>query len=149
MMRKHFILSLLLASSALLFFALPFSSPAREHDSDDGPDDALTIDRSVIGSDELNFPNDKHIYPKQSNFEILHYVLMSSDSGERWATVTLRNRAAGGRKLEQDHIMALFADGRRKPPAHFKRHFAADETLSFTLSFGHSKFPLLSVYTRK
>jgi hypothetical protein len=109
----------------------------------------LTIDRMVVGASELNFPNDERIYPKVSYFEILNYVLMSSENGERWATITMKNLATGGRKFDSGQVMALFADGTRKKPAHKKRQFEAGETLSISLSFGVSKFPLLEVYTRQ
>jgi hypothetical protein len=123
-----------------------FHSAAK--DKDEGPDEALTIDRTSVNPAELNFPNDDNTFPKISDFEVLNFVLMSTYNGERWATVTLRNKANGSRKLQRDHIMALFADGRRRAPANFNHRFEGKEVLSFTLSFGQSKFPVLSVYTR-
>jgi hypothetical protein len=104
-----------------------FHSAAK--DKDEGPDEALTIDRTSVNPAELNFPNDDNTFPKISDFEVLNFVLMSTYNGERWATVTLRNKANGSRKLQRDR-------------------FEGKEVLSFTLSFGQSKFPVLSVYTR-
>ncbi len=140
----RFVVGGLLAMSA----ATTLTAFAGDND-DDAPNDALTIDRTVIGASEIAFPNDDRIYPKVSDFEVLNFVLMSSINGERWATVTLKNKASGSRKLQPDHIMALFANGERKSPGHVKRTFDGNETVSFPLSFGHSKFPVLSIYTRK
>ena len=116
--------------------------------SDRVPSGSLSIDRTVIGSSELQFANDKNIYPKASDFQVLNYVLMSSNTGERWATLTLRNTADGSRQFASDHIMALFANGKRHKPSHVKRSFKAGQILTFSLNFGSNKFPLLEIYTR-
>ena len=122
------------------------SAVAGERHNDDN--EVLSVDRMVLGSHDMQFPNDDNIHPKTSSFEVVNYILMSSPDGERWATVTLRNLSSGSRKLQSDHIMALFADGSRTAPTMVKRSFAANETISFILSFGQSKFPVLSVFTR-
>lgn len=111
-------------------------------------DDALSIDRVVPNSFDLAFPNDANVQPEQSDFVVNNFALMSNDSGERWAVVTLTNRASGRRSLTQKHLMAIVADGNRVSPIEFLRTFRANETLSLTINFGESKFPLLSVYSR-
>lgn len=116
--------------------------------SQDDPRDALTIDRTVIASSQLQFPNDERIYPKSSDFSVLNYVLMSSENGERWATVTLKNEADGRRKFDSSQIMALFANGVRAKPEHTSYVFDAEQAVTISLAFGKSKFPLLEVYTR-
>ena len=116
--------------------------------ADSKPNGALTIDRTVIGASELNFPNDKKIYPRVSDFEVLNFVLMSSEAGERWATVTLKNTAEGSRNFSAGQIHALLANGKRTSPNAVKRMFAPGQILTIPLSFGKSKFPLLEIYTR-
>jgi hypothetical protein len=123
-----------------LLFAASFTSYAN--------DDALSIDRVVPQNFELAFPNESNIQPEQSDFKINSFALMSNDEGERWAVVTATNLASGKRSLSQKHIMAIVANGKRVAPSEFLYSFNAHETLSLTINFGESKFPLLSVYSR-
>lgn len=111
-------------------------------------DDALSVDRVVPADLTLAFPNDNHQQPDLSDFTVQHFVLMSNDAGERWAVVTLANNANGNRSLSDKHLMAILANGQRITPQPFTQMFRAGETLSLTLYFGDSKFPLLSVYAR-
>ncbi|WP_039988652.1 hypothetical protein [Paraglaciecola arctica] len=124
---------------ALVFMA--FTSVADEAD-------VLTVDRVISTNLELAFPNDKNLRAKPSDFELVNYVIMSNELGERWAVLTLTNTSAGNRTLEQDHLLALFADGERKNPLQFKLNFEGRETQSMTVSFGESKFPILSISSR-
>ncbi|MDO6463005.1 hypothetical protein Q4513_02320 [Pseudoalteromonas carrageenovora] len=107
----------------------------------------LNVDRAIPKSMHLSFPNDNNITPKKSDFSILNYVLMSNEEGERWAVITLTNLASGKRELNQEHILALFADGSRLTPSEFKLGFNSDQTQSVTVSFAEHKFPVLSVYS--
>ena len=122
------------------FFLLSFSSNANETE-------VLTVDRVVPNNLELSFPNDRRIKPKSSDFELVNYVVMSNELGERWAVVTVRNSSTGGRSLENGHLMALFAYGDRKSPLEFKVSFEGKETQSITVSFGENKFPILTITT--
>jgi len=61
--------------------------------------------------------------------------------------ITLTNTSSGNRMLEHNHLMALFADGKRRNPLEYKLHFEGNETQSITVSFGESKFPILSLYS--
>jgi len=117
---------------------LSFTSQASETE-------ALTVDRSVVNNLELAFPNDKNVKPELSEFELINYVLMSNESGERWAVITLKNSSSGSRVLNQKHLMALFANGRRKSPGELKLNFEAQEIQSITVSFGTSEFPILAI----
>lgn len=111
-------------------------------------DEVLSIDRIVPNNFGLAFPNESNIQPEQSDFQVNNFVLMSNEVGERWAVVTLTNLASGSRSLTNKHLMALVANGQRIIPIEFSQNFKADETLSLTINFGESKFPLLSVYSR-
>ncbi|NMP16326.1 hypothetical protein [Thalassotalea sp. Y01] len=107
--------------------------------------DTLTVDRAVNADIELAFANDRGIEPTLSDFELLNYVIMSNEAGERYAVVTLKNLASGSRQLESKHLLALFANGERKQPSDFKLNFDANETQSLTISFGENKFPILAI----
>jgi len=120
---------------------MTFSSFANEAD-------VLTVDRVVSKNLELAFPNDKNLQANPSDFALVNYVIMSNELGERWAVLTLTNTAAGNRTLEHVDIMALFADGERKNPHELKLNFEGRETQSITVSFGESKFPILSLSVR-
>lgn len=111
-------------------------------------EDVLSIDRVVPHNIDLAFPNKLNIQPEQSDFEVNNFILMSNEVGQRWAVVTVTNLASGGRSLTNKHLMALIANGGRREPVEFSRLFKANETLSVTINFGESQFPLLSVYSR-
>ena len=76
----------------------------------------LMVDQSIVNSQVIQFRNDDRIYPEKSQFEIIHALTMSNEQGERWATITLQNMAGGRRILESNHLLALFADGKRVFP---------------------------------
>ncbi len=119
-----------------------FSSVIQANESE-----VLSVDRSVSRNIKLSFPNDRNITPKLSDFEINNYVLMSNEEGERWAVITITNLSSGNRMLEEQHLLALFANGDRRSPLEYKLRFAGNETQSFTVSFGESKFPILLIYS--
>jgi hypothetical protein len=123
---------------AIIF--ITFSSHADEVE-------VLNVDRVISNNIELAFPNDKGIKAKSSEFKLVNYVTMSNDLGERWAVLTITNTSSGNRMLEQDHLLGLFADGERKAPLELKLSFEGHETQSTTVSFGESKFPILSIST--
>lgn len=111
-------------------------------------EDVISIDRVVLSNVHLAFPNDANVQPEQGDFEVNNFILMSNDIGKRWAVVTVTNLASGGRSLTNKHLMALIANGERRSPIEFSRSLKANETLSLTVFFGESSFPLLSVYSR-
>ena len=110
-------------------------------------DESLSIDRFIPHNFEFVFPNDEKVAPIQSDFELEHFVLMSNLKGERWAVLTLTNSSRGNRQLEPQHLMAVFADGRYGTPEFQNVRFKGNETLTLTVYFGESKFPVLSVFT--
>ncbi|WP_462156695.1 hypothetical protein [Pseudoalteromonas sp. GB56] len=110
--------------------------------------DVIMVDRVVVDSVKLAFPNDEKIQPDLSEFVVDSVVLMSNEEGERWAVVTVSNQANGLRTMTQKHLNAVVANGQRISPIEFSQVFKANETLSLTVYFGHSKFPLLDVHTR-
>ena len=122
----------------MLFILHTFSAQA---------DEVLNVDRALSPNIHLSFANDDDIEPKDSDFAILNYVLMSNEVGQRYAVITLVNTSSGHRSLEQDHLIALFADGTRRAPTAEKLNFKGNEIQSITVSFGASKFPILAVFS--
>lgn len=111
------------------------------------PDDVLTIDETAPPGHDYHFPDTDALTPKAGEFEIVSSVFMSSKSGQRWATLTLKNTSAHQRLLDREHIVGLFADGSTRHPETAERKFSGHEQITLTLYFGISKFPLLSIQT--
>lgn len=111
-------------------------------------DEPLTFDRALPLGVDFTFPNDKNQQPNVSDFELLHFAPLSSESGERWAVVTLTNTASGRRILDKKDLIALLADGRRIHPEHLSQSFKPGETLSLSIKFGQSYFPIVAVYSQ-
>jgi len=112
-------------------------------------DEVLSVDQVALQGMPFSFENDAKVRPKNSDFSVVNSVLMSSEQGRRVAVVTIRNDASGSRILQAEHIMALFADGRRISPMALADNIKLDdgEQRSLTLSFGEDNFPILSIFT--
>ena len=108
----------------------------------------LYIDKVHISDEQLFFLDQDDVLPDKSQIRILSYFLLSSKSGERWATVTFENLSSGQRILEKDDITAIFANGEKKPPINLKQKFSGNQKITLNLNFGVNKFPILSLYTR-
>jgi len=119
-----------------------------EASQENAENNVLTPDESIIGGDLIEFPNDSRIYPDKSDFKILNSIIMSNLKGERWATITVTNQAQGKRTLNQDQVLALFADGTRRFPLTFTQEFKSEQTVSLIINFGTNKFPILKIMTR-
>ena len=112
-------------------------------------DEVLSVDQVALQGMQFSFENDAKVRPKNSDFSVVNSVLMSSEQGRRVAVVTIRNDASGSRILQAEHIMALFADGRRVAPISLAENIKLEdgEQRSLTLSFGEDNFPILSIFT--
>lgn len=108
----------------------------------------LTFDRALPRGVDFTFPNDKNKRPNVSDFELLHFAPLSSESGERWAVVTLKNTASGRRILSKKDLLALLADGRRIYPLDVSHSFKPGEILSLSIEFGQSHFPIVAIYAQ-
>ncbi|MCL1123777.1 hypothetical protein [Shewanella surugensis] len=127
----------------LFVIALCVAFPATSEESE-----ALTVDQVALNRADLAFPNVDNIKPDMSDFGIQSYVLMSNDLGERWAVLTIKNEASGRRTLNQEHLLAILANGDHIFPKAFYQTFNGNETISVTIAFGKSKFPVLAIYSR-
>ena len=108
----------------------------------------LLVDRSIPGTDQLRFLDEEELLPEPGDFEIVSSILMSSVSGERWATVTFRNSSPHQRIFTQDHILATFANGGKARPLHLKQVFEGHQVISLTLNFNVHKFPIVGLNIR-
>lgn len=111
-------------------------------------DEILTIDGSIPETVNLEFSNKNNLVPKIGEFNVLSSILMSSPSGERWATVTIKNISPHQRLLDSEHIIAIFANGERRNPIHARHKFSSKEETTMIINFGLSKFPILKVSVR-
>lgn len=108
----------------------------------------LTIDESIADTVHLNFSDDKVLLPEMGEFKIMSSILMSNPSGERWATITLKNLSSYQRLLDKEHIVAIFANGERRYAIHAKQKFDGKEETTLVINFGESKFPILRLIVR-
>jgi hypothetical protein len=112
-------------------------------------DNVFHIDRSVPDNIDIEFANNDDVEPAISDFEVVNYVVMSSEEGGRKAVVTLINTSSGSRIFQSNQLHALFADGKGRAPNAYKQEFSAGEIISMTLSFGIRDLPILRIYTRQ
>ncbi|WP_196140794.1 hypothetical protein [Aliikangiella sp. G2MR2-5] len=136
----------LLIVLVLFLFLLFLSMHAKASDS---LSESLMIDQTIVNSELIQFRNDNKVYPEKSQFKVIHALTMSNEQGERWATVTIKNMAGGRRIFEANHLLALFANGKRIFPDMQEELFDSKETRSVTVYFGNSRFPILSIVTRE
>ena len=108
----------------------------------------LTIDEPTPKIINLMFPDENNIEPKISEFQLTSSILMSSRTGERWATVTIKNNSSHQRLLDKEHIVATFANGETRNPTQAKLQLTGNEEITIIINFGESKFPILRLSVR-
>jgi len=109
------------------------------------PHTTLRFESSPFKDKPVFCEDDEAVYPDKSDFSILEYVLMSSDSGERFALITLVNKSAGQRIFTQDHVVAILGNCKTVRPMPIEKRFASAETLTLRVAFGIHKFPILKI----
>lgn len=102
----------------------------------------------TVNGEPLNFDRDDPLAPEPSDFEVLAAAPMSNEVGERWALVTVRNTSVGHRILENDQLVAVFADGSRAPARNLGIRLAGGERVTQAVRFGIRKFPIIRLLTR-
>ncbi|AYV23354.1 MULTISPECIES: hypothetical protein [Vibrio] len=127
----------------LLLLSIALTSPVRSMEYE-----TLSIDQPAIHYSELAFPNNDNIQPNRSDFSVNNYVLMSSESGERWAVITVTNTSSAKRTINQTQLVAILANGERIFAEDFHESVSPNKTTSLTINFGWNKFPILSIYSR-
>lgn len=115
----------------------------------DRTDKTLTFEPTPFKNSELFCENDNDIFPAKNEFELINYSIMSSEEGERFGFITLRNTSSGQRIFTQDQLLAILGDCSRKPPQPIEKKFAGNETISLQVNFGLSRFPILKLITER
>lgn len=128
----------------IILMALQTNSYAEVYTSNE----ILTIDEPIPKIIHLEFPDENKIKPKISEFQLTSSILMSSRTGKRWATVTIKNNSSHQRILDREHIVAIFANGEKRYPTQLKHQFSGNEEITIIINFGESKFPILRVRVR-
>jgi len=112
-------------------------------------DTVLRFDTPVQIDGEARFDRDSPLQPNASSFRIREANTLSSDSGERWALVTLENRDGGKRLLQNNYLVAEFANGERRHPTGLEGSFAAGESQRKMVFYGYHRFPILRIFTAR
>ncbi len=89
------------------------------------------------------------IEPRQSDFEILEYALMSSKQGHRYALITIKNTSSGQRSINNQHMIAILANCKRSYPLNLEHKFDGNEIVTMEVNFGIKRFPILKVTAEK
>lgn len=132
-----------LSKTLLLGLVATAASTAVQADNDT----VLRFDTPVQIDGDARFDRDSPLQPSASSFRIREANTLSSDSGERWALVTLENSDGGKRILQNNYLVAEFANGERRHPTGLEGSFAPGEQQRKMVFFGYHRFPILRIFT--
>ena len=132
----------------ILSLAILLALQTNSYGGDYTSNETLTIDEPTPKILNLMFPDENNIEPKISEFQLSSSILMSSRTGKRWATVTIKNNSSHHRLLDREHIVATFANGETRNPTQAKLQFTGNEEITIIINFGESKFPILRLSVR-
>jgi len=107
--------------------------------------DTLHFDETQVEGSKFRFDNEDEVKPELNDFELLNYSFLSSETGERWAVITIENTSAGRRILKNEHVVATFANGTRRKAINLDERFKPGEVITKAVSFSHHPFPIVSV----
>lgn len=103
-------------------------------------DNALFKDRPIFCEEEI-------LAPRKSDFEIVDYDLLSSEGGERYAIMNIRNTSSGQRILRKENLVAIFANCNSLYPENINQSLSGRETVTKSISFGINQFPIIKIIT--
>ena len=132
-----------LSKTLLLGVVVIAASTAAQADNDT----VLRFDTPVQIDGDARFDRDSPLQPSASSFHIREANTLSSDSGERWALVTLENSDGGKRILQNNYLVAEFANGERRHATGLEGAFAPGEQQRKMVFFGYHRFPILRIFT--
>lgn len=113
------------------------------HAGDLSPNETLIFEQSPSINSPIRFSHDSPLLPDSNDFELLHWQFMSNRNGERWAMVTIKNKASGQRLFAHADIVATFANGEQSYPVNeIREKFQRGEVKTLTIYFGERRFPL-------
>ncbi len=87
----------------------------------------------------------ERLRPQKNDFQLLHFIPMSNDLGERWALVTVKNTSKGHRFLKNEHLVATFANGSQTIAVLKSERIPGEGMVSRSVFFGTNKFPIVMV----
>jgi hypothetical protein len=112
----------------------------------DASTEVLQIEKAVF-KDKPVFCEEDILDIKRNDFKLMDYELMSSESGERYALVSIKNTSSGQRFLRKENLVAIFANCTSLYPQEIEQTLAGNETLTKKIYFGKNKFPIIKVIT--
>ena len=108
------------------------------------PDEILKADNVQLKQDAIYF-EDTEKPDEPGRILIDSCTTLSSDTGERWAMITIRNNERLSIEIDNEDIFATFADGKQVSCRNMKTAVPAKSFRSVTVFFGYSRFPIVSV----
>ena len=106
---------------------------------------AMQFEEPLYKNTEAPFDIDLDIEPSANEFELQDYSVMSSESGNRQAMLTIYNTASGQRIVNEDHIVAILGNGHRVHPHAFKLKLSGEQTVNQTVQFGNRRYPIVKI----
>ena len=133
--------------AVIISFVLGQLCPLRAADARDLRDSEIVLhfDEAEERIVQYHFKTEDEERPSPGPFVIVNYTPMSNARGERWALITVQNRAVGGRFLKNDLIMATFADGTKAEAKNLNDRIDGGALHSQAVYFGRSRFPIVAV----
>ena len=109
----------------------------------------VSFDRVEMPEEKVAFVADwKDLKPDLSDFKISYCRFLSNERGERFALVTFVREKGGLRRLKEDYVVGVLANGERLNPIKLEGETQLGERGSVLLHFGARKFPLVGLETR-
>jgi len=112
----------------------------------DASKEVLQIENAAF-KDKPVFCEEDILDIKRNDFKLTDYELMSSESGERYALVSIKNISAGRRILREKNLVAIFSNCTSLYPQKIEQTLAGNETLTKKIYFGKNKFPIIKIIT--
>ncbi len=122
-------------------------SAASSYASEEMSDLILNFEESPFKDTPIYCEDRNYIAPKDSDFNILKYALMSSNEGDRYALITIKNKSTGQRIMTSEHLVAILASCTTSHPINFEHRFNGSEIITKEVNFGFSRFPIVKIIT--
>ena len=129
-----------------IVIALISSFIAYQANAVDASKEVLQIENAAF-KDKPVFCEEDILDIKRNDFKLIDYELMSSESGERYALVSIKNTSSGRRILREKNLVAIFSNCTSLYPQKIEQTLAGNETLTKKIYFGKNKFPIIKIIT--
>ena len=127
------------AFPVLLFFSVQTAA------LDSNPDEVIHFDSTPFKHVEMNCDNPDKVSPQKNDFELIDYALMSTEQGERFALVTIKNKTNGQRIFKQNQLMAILGNCSFVFPQKFEFTLSGNETTTRKIYFGLLRYPIVKI----